>query len=48
MYYGLSFILFIYMLNWGLGIEHEILMRFSNKLDIMDLKDPLVNKIYKQ
>ena len=35
------------MLHWGLELEHNMALRFSNKLDTIGLKDPLVNKIYK-
>ena len=34
------------MVNWGLGIEHEVRLRFTNKIKIEDLNDPLIKKIY--
>ena len=33
------------MVNWGLGIEHEMRIRFSNKLNMKDLNNPIIKKI---
>ena len=34
------------MINWGLGIEHEVRLRFTNKLDILNINDDNVKDIY--
>ena len=36
------------MLNWGLGIEHEMRLRFSNKIDISNMTDNNIKIIYKE
>ena len=33
------------MVNWGLGIEHEMRIRFTNKLTILNLDDFIIKKI---
>ena len=38
----------IYMLNWGLGIEHEMRLRFSNKIDISNINDICIKTIHKE
>jgi len=34
------------MSNWGLGIEHEMRLRFSNKIDISNMNDENIKHIY--
>ena len=36
------------MPNWGLGIEHEMRLRFSNKFDISNINDENIKTIYKK
>jgi len=36
------------MVNWGLGIEHEMRLRFSNKIDISNINDTYIKSIYKE
>ena len=36
------------VLNWGLGIEHEMRLRFSNKFDILNINDKNIDNIYKK
>ena len=36
------------MSSWGLGIEHEMRLRFSNKIDISNMYDENIKSIYKK
>jgi len=36
------------MVNWGLGIEHEMRLRFSNKIDISNINDTHIKSIHKE
>jgi hypothetical protein len=36
------------MYNWGLGIEHEMRLRFTNKFDISNMDDEYIKIIYKK
>lgn len=35
-------------MKWGLGIEHEMRLRFTNKLDVLNLEDDNIKYIYNQ